>query len=125
MRTLYLKSYYKYILQATCLSKFPLTKSVKGVRIRLTEERWNHIIRRHKELKNYATEVLLTVEKPDLVIAGKVGAFIAVKYYREIKPHYLIVAYREISDTDGFIITAHFISNMHDIRRRRIVWQKS
>jgi len=66
---------------------------------------------------------LLAVEKPDLIIAGKVGALVAVKYFREIKPHYLIVAYREIGGADGFIITAHFISNIHDIRRRRIVWK--
>ena len=108
------------------MNKIPLTtKSVKGIRIRLTEQRWNHIIRRHKELKNHATKVLFTVEKPDLVIVRRVDALIAIKYFREIKPHYLIVAYREINDVDGFIITAHFISNIHDIRRRRIVWQKS
>ncbi|MGH9922436.1 MAG: hypothetical protein ACRD38_06770, partial [Nitrososphaerales archaeon] len=93
--------------------------------IRLTEERWNHIIRRHKELKNYATNVILAVESPDLVIAGKVGELIAVKYFNEIKPHYVIVAYRETNDKDGFVITAHFISNIQDIRKRRIVWQKS
>jgi hypothetical protein len=106
------------------LSKFPLTtRSVKGVGIRLTEERWNHIVSRHKELKSYAPKVLLAVEKPDLIIAGKGGAYIAIKYFRKIKPPYLIVAYRETSNVDGFIITAHFISNIRDVRRRRIVWK--
>lgn len=108
------------------MNKFPLTtKSIRGIKIRLTEERWNHIIRRHKELKKHAGKILSTVEKPDFVIAGQVGEFIAVKYFSQIKPHYIIVPYREISDENGFIITAHFISNINEIRRRRVVWQKS
>jgi hypothetical protein len=108
------------------LLKFPLiAKSIKGIQIRLTEERWSHIIQRHKELKNHAIKVLSAVEKPDFVIVGKADAFIAVKYFASIKPPYIIVAYREISDMDGFIITAHFISNINELRRRRIVWQKS
>ncbi len=106
--------------------KFPLiTNSIGGVRIRLTEERWNHIIRRHKELKKHGSKVLITVETPDLVVTGRVGEFIAVKYFDQIKPHYIIVAYREINEKDGFIITAHFISNINDILGRRIAWQKS
>jgi len=106
------------------LNKFPLiAKSVKGIGIRLTEERWTHIIRRHKELKNHVINVMLTVENPDFVVAGKVGELIAVKYFAAIKPPYIIAAYREINDKDGFIITAHFISNIEDIRKRRIVWK--
>lgn len=106
--------------------KFPVTvESIRGVKIRLTEERWEHIVQRHKELKKHLIKVLSTVEKPDFVIAGKTGEFIAARYSSQIKPPYIIVAYREINDEDGFIITAHFISNINDISRRRVVWQKS
>ncbi len=102
-----------------------IIKSIRGVRIRLTRERWNHIIKRHVELKKHASKVLIAVQDPDFVLAGKVDEFIAVRYFSRLKPRYLIVAYREMNEEDGFIITAHFISNINQILRREIIWQKS
>ncbi len=108
------------------LTSFPLIiKSIRGVNIRLTRERWNHIIKRHVELKKHASKVLIAVQDPDIIIKGKVGEFIAVRYFTRVKPSYLMVAYRETNEEDGFIITAHFISNINQIIRREIIWQKS
>jgi hypothetical protein len=101
-----------------------IIKSVRDVRIRLTRERWYHITKRHIELKKHASKVLLTVQDPDFIVRGKVGELIAVRYFR-LKPSYLMVAYRETNEEDGFIITAHFISNISQIMKREIVWQKS
>jgi len=42
--------------------------SKKGVPIRLTEERWVHIIENHDDLVGYYDEVLGTIEDPDYII---------------------------------------------------------
>lgn len=47
--------------------------SVNGVPIRLTYERWYHIIESHDDLAGYFYDVLETIEKPDLVVRGKKG----------------------------------------------------
>lgn len=54
---------------------------------------------------------------------GKARAFIAVKRFSKLKPNYVIVAYKE-TNHDGFIIAAHFISDIEQVIRRRIIWQK-
>ena len=41
--------------------------SVNGVPIRLSYERWYHIIENHDELASYFHEVLDTIEKPEFV----------------------------------------------------------
>ncbi len=44
--------------------------SKNGIVIRLTEERWNHIINNHSELIDYKSEVLTTIENPDKILEG-------------------------------------------------------
>ncbi len=41
--------------------------SKNNIPIRLTEERWNHIIRRNPEMLNQIDKILTTIEKPDLI----------------------------------------------------------
>ncbi|MEW6448640.1 MAG: hypothetical protein AB1426_11240 [Bacillota bacterium] len=53
--------------------------SVSGVRIRLPEERWQHIIREHPELEGLQNEVLVTVENPAKVLEGSFGELLAIK----------------------------------------------
>jgi hypothetical protein len=50
--------------------------SKSGVPIRLTEERWYHIVENHDDLAGYYDEVLLTVENPDFVMRGYRGALL-------------------------------------------------
>lgn len=81
--------------------------SVKEVPIRLTYERWFHITENHDDLASYYFEVLETIEKPDFIIRGNKGS---LKATRNIgKDKWLVVIYRELSKTDGFIITAYFL----------------
>ena len=47
--------------------------------IRLTEERWLHIVENHDDLAGFYDDVLRTVEDPDLILSGYGGALIAVK----------------------------------------------
>jgi len=81
--------------------------SVNNVPIRLTYERWYHIIENHDDLASYYYEVLDTVERPSFIIRGKKGTLKATKNIGRNK--WLVVIYREVSKDDGFIITAYFL----------------
>jgi hypothetical protein len=93
--------------------------SIRGVPVRLTDERWTHITEEHCELAGLRLEVLETVAKPDRVLSGGEGELLAV---RELFPgKYLVVVYRELVD-DGFIITAFLTSKIKALQRRKQIW---
>jgi|SRR5512145_1482295 hypothetical protein len=93
--------------------------SHNGVPIRLTEERWFHIVENHDDLAGRYDDVLDAIENPDFILRGYGGALIALKgVARKI---YLAVIYRELSRDDGFVITAYFTSR---ISRRSIIWRR-
>ena len=95
-------------------------RSKHGVRIRLPEERWQHIVEEHAELEGYRAEVLRTVADPDAVYRGSRGELIAV---REMEPgKHLVVVYREIDRKDGFIITAFLTRRPSWFERRQKLW---
>lgn len=93
--------------------------SKNGVPIRLTYERWFHIIENHDDLASYYFDVLETVEKPEFVIKGNQGTLKAARNYGRHK--WLMVVYREIPKTDGFVITAYFLDKKP---RGEIIWQQ-
>lgn len=97
--------------------------SVNGVPIRLTEERLNHIQRNHPELKDSKERILETISAPDLVQKGDVGSLLAIKKYHNTpvtKDKYLVVAYKEVTNKDGFVLTAYYTSYL---RKRIILWK--
>jgi hypothetical protein len=94
--------------------------SKNGVPIRLTEERWFHIVENHDDLAGLSDEVLLTVENPDYIVKGWIDELLAV---RKLDDRYLVVVYKEIKN-DGFIITSFIVKKAEKILRRGIVWQK-
>jgi hypothetical protein len=96
-----------------------IASSVNRVPIRLTDERWSHIVNNHDEMAGYYDDCLAVVENPDLVLAGTGGSLHAVKAYG--RRRYLVVVYRELSAADGFVITAYFVRK---INRRRVQWQR-
>jgi hypothetical protein len=96
-----------------------VVNSVNGIPIRLTEERWFHIIENHNDLAGYYDNVLNTIENPDFVLRGYKGALIAIKGIA--KRRYLAVVYKELTRNDGFVLSAYFTSK---IRKRSIVWRK-
>jgi len=93
--------------------------SKHGVPVRLTEERWFHIVENHDDLAGYYDEVLETVEDPDFILRGYGGALVAVKALARRK--YLAVVYRELGRKDGFVITAYFTAR---VSRGLIRWRK-
>jgi hypothetical protein len=93
--------------------------SVNGVPIRLTYERWYHIIENHDELASYFHEVLDTIEKPEFVVRGNKGSLKASKSMGRRK--WLVVIYKEISKRDGFVITAYFLDTKP---RGEVIWRQ-
>ena len=98
-----------------------IVKSINNVPIRLTDERWIHIVENHDDLAGYYDDILSIVESPDYVIKGYEGACIALKQANDSK--YLAVVYREISNSDGFIITAYFTTKIK-LKSEVILWQR-
>jgi len=98
-----------------------IVKSVNDISVRLTDERWVHIVENHDDLAGYYDEVLSTVESPDYIIKGYSQARIALKESGENR--FLAVVYKETSKDDGFIITAYFTSKIK-LEREVIVWQQ-
>ena len=99
-----------------------IAESKNRVPIRLTEERWYHIVEHHEDLAGHAREILDTVENPDFIVRGWTDEYIAVREVQ--KGRHLVVAYKEISKDDGFIITAYFTKRLARLQRREVVWRK-
>jgi hypothetical protein len=95
--------------------------SKNDVPIRLTDERWTHIVEEHCELAGMRLEVLETVANPSQILGGGVGEFLAVQEIHAGK--HLVVVYREI-ENDGFIITAFITSKTKSLNRRNQLWPK-
>jgi len=107
-----------------------VVESVNGVPIRLSEERWSHILKGHGELRDFQVELLLTVLKPDEVHRpphGRGPQFAAVRRFDRLRTfglaENLVVHYREISMDDGFILTAYVMSDRR-LRERFRLWTR-
>jgi len=95
--------------------------SKNNVPIRLTDERWTHIVEEHCELAGMRLEVLETVSGPSRILAGGADELLAV---REIPPGTnLVVVYREL-EGDGFIIAAFITRKIKSLNRRNQIWPK-
>lgn len=62
-----------------------LAYSVNNVPIRLTYERWHHIVENHDDLASYYYDVLETIERPHFVIRGSKGSQKATKNFSQRK----------------------------------------
>ncbi len=90
--------------------------------IRLSEERWLHIVESHDEMAGYLEDVLETIENPELIIRGKKDELLGAKYYEDVM-RYLIAVYKE-GQRDGFVVTAFFTSKIEKMKKRGVVWQQ-
>jgi len=95
--------------------------SKNGTPIRLTGERWLHIVENHDDLAGYYDDVINTIEEPDYIIEGYKGALIALREVKKGK--FLAVVYKEINREDGFIITVYFTRKIN-LEKEVIVWQR-
>jgi hypothetical protein len=91
----------------------------------LTQERWEHILRRHPEMVNQKDRVLETLSDPDLIQQGDLDTLLAIRFYAKspLTRKHLVVVYKELNRTDGFVLTAYYTSAPS--QRRVIVWKRS
>lgn len=100
-----------------------ITYSVNDVPIRLTDERWTHIVENHDDMAGCYFDVLETVANPTWVFKGDENELWAVKLVSERKA--MLVIYKELKEqNDGFIITAFFTTKIQKLIRRKIIWQQ-
>ncbi len=95
--------------------------SINDVPIRLTEERWFHIVETHDEMAGRYDEVLSSIEGADYVIQGYRNARVALKAVGKRK--FMAVIYKEIDKKDGFVITA-FLTSKVRIEKEVVLWEK-
>lgn len=100
-----------------------VTYSVNNIPVRLTDERWTHIVENHDDMAGYYFEVLETVTNPKWIFKGDQDEFWAFKLISQRKG--ILVIYREIAEqNDGFIITAFFTTKIRKLLKREIIWQQ-
>lgn len=99
-----------------------IVRSVAGVPVRLTEERWAHILVGHPELTNDRTAMLVALEHPQSVMTGRDGVLLAVRPVDDRK--WIVVAYVENDATDGFVLTA-YLTRRDPTRGRETAWSPS
>ncbi len=101
-----------------------VVRSRNGVPIRLTEERWRHVVDQHPETDGQRVKVLETLAGPDMIQKGDFGELLAIRFYAEtpLGEKYVVVAYREISAEDGFILTAYLTRRPSS--RRETLWKR-
>tara|TARA_Y100000310_G_C20670483_1_gene809987 strand:+ start:1760 stop:2068 length:309 start_codon:yes stop_codon:yes gene_type:complete len=95
--------------------------SKNKVKIRLTEERWFHIIESHDNLSGLSDVALDAVNDPDEIVKGK-DELIAVKRFKD---KHIVALYKEATKDDGFIITAFLTSKIDKVKKKRkTIWKK-
>lgn len=100
-----------------------LVNSVHDIPIRITDERWLHIVEEHSELSGRYYEVLETIGNPDAVYEGSQSECLAVKKIAEAK--FLVAIYKIMAPNDGFLITAFLTKREKWFGKRRRIWPTS
>ena len=93
--------------------------------IRLTAERWAHIVESHDYMAGNQDIVFETMEDPDVIVGGEKNEFLAVKHYikTSISEKHVVVIYKE-HENDGFVITTFMTSKPEKFIKRGVVWKK-
>ncbi len=101
-----------------------IVKSKNNISIRLTIERWHHIVMRHPEMDNEKERVLETITDPDIIQKGDLGELIAVRFYEKtpLTSKHLVTIYKEVAETDGFVVTAYYAIKPSE--RRQTIWKR-
>ena len=98
--------------------------SKNKVTVRLTSERWQHIITSHLEIDSEDHKsVMDTIKEPDIIFKGDQGELLAVKK-RSGKKVWIVVPYKEINKEDGFVLTAYLTTDSSWLFQKEIIWNK-
>lgn len=106
--------------------------SRSGAIIRLTAERWTHVVEAHDYMAGLHEWVLEAVADPDAICEGWDDSLIALQHRAKtpITSKDLVVVYCEVASlqgtehSDGFVITAFMTSKPERIRERGILWAR-
>lgn len=102
---------------ATALSK-------NHVPIRLTDERWEHIILNHQEIgDNDFPKFMEVIKNPEFILKGNKGELLAIQRVSG-KKLWIVVPYKELTKKDGFVLTAYFTSDLTWLFKKEIIWSK-
>jgi hypothetical protein len=101
-----------------------VVRSHGGVPIQLTQERWRHIVGRHPEMESLRRNVVETISNSDIIQKGDFGELLAVKLYEDtpLGEKFVIAAYREVNEEDGFVLTAYLARRPSS--RRETLWKR-
>ncbi|MFW6134198.1 MAG: hypothetical protein ACOC5R_01320 [Elusimicrobiota bacterium] len=101
-----------------------IIKSKNNVPIRLTLERWEHIIKRHPEMKTLKEKTIEAISDPDMIQKGDFNSLVAIRSFKDLpfSVNYLVVIYKETNSKDGFVITS-YITN-YPSTRRKTLWKR-
>jgi hypothetical protein len=71
-------------------------------------------------------ELIRTVEDPETITRGVSDELRCIRFFphTHLGPKFLMVAYKELSPNDGFIITAYKTSGIKKLTSREIIWTK-
>lgn len=98
--------------------------SKNGVKIRLTQERWRHIITSHLEINSQDFKsVISVIEDPDFILQGDLDELLAIKK-KDGSKSWFVVPYKEVSGSDGFILTAYLTTGIRWLFQRKVIWSK-
>lgn len=99
--------------------------SRNGKPIRITDERWTHVVESHDYMAGNRDLVMETLEDPDFIVTGGKGELIVLRHYQvtSISEKHVVAVYREF-ENDGFLITAFMTSAPETILRKGVVWQR-
>lgn len=101
-----------------------ISKSLNGVSIRLTKERWNHIIKAHQEIDPKGFKKFMKViTNPEFILKGSKNELLAVQKVPR-KKLWIVIPYKEETEQDGFVLTAYFTSDLIWLFKKEIIWSK-
>jgi hypothetical protein len=70
--------------------------SKNGMPIRITDERWTHVVESHDYMAGNQDLVVETIEDPDSMVTGAKGELIALRHYQttSISEKHVVVIHR-------------------------------
>lgn len=87
--------------------------------IRLTDERWEHIVSNKPYMYAFDDALLQAIEQPTVLLQSYAGSLVAV--LNLARGRFLHVVYKEVSADDGFVITA-YVSPKYN--RDVVIWPR-
>ena len=101
-----------------------IVRSRNGVPVRLTDERWRHVVSRHPEMESQRERTLETLAEPDMIQQGDFGELLAIRLYPDtpLTRKFMVVAYREMTPKEGFVLTAYLTTRPSGARET--IWRR-